>query len=139
VEAIALESGHCPERARRSCRWTFLGGSALSISTVASWKNIRGTTERFPPDEERNQATMTKPIDIMSPNGPEKQSLLQDPYDFSLILGGPLYQLLRRTYLSGDALDRRGPLIEGRCGAAECPHADGMRLGPRDPRSQGGP
>jgi hypothetical protein len=30
--------------------------------------------------------------------------LLKDPADFSLILGGPLYQLLRRTHLSGDAL-----------------------------------
>ena len=30
--------------------------------------------------------------------------LLKDPGDFSLILGGPLYQLLRRTHLSGDAL-----------------------------------
>jgi hypothetical protein len=28
-----------------------------------------------------------------------------DPYDFSLVLGGPLYQLLRRTHLAGDALD----------------------------------
>jgi hypothetical protein len=30
--------------------------------------------------------------------------LVKDPGDFSLILGGPLYQLLRRTHLSGDAL-----------------------------------
>jgi hypothetical protein len=30
--------------------------------------------------------------------------LLKDPGGFSLILGGPLYQLLRRTHLSGDAL-----------------------------------
>jgi hypothetical protein len=30
--------------------------------------------------------------------------LLKDPADFSLILGGPVYQLLRRTHLSGDAL-----------------------------------
>jgi hypothetical protein len=28
-----------------------------------------------------------------------------DQHDFSLILGGPLYQLLRRTHLSGDALE----------------------------------
>jgi len=28
-----------------------------------------------------------------------------DPYDFSLVLGGPLYQLLCRAHLSGDALD----------------------------------
>jgi hypothetical protein len=28
-----------------------------------------------------------------------------EPPDFSLILGGPLYQLLRRTHLSGDVLE----------------------------------
>ena len=27
-----------------------------------------------------------------------------DPADFSLVLGGPLYQLWRRTHLAGDAL-----------------------------------
>ncbi len=30
--------------------------------------------------------------------------LLSDPPDFSLVLGGPLFQLLRRTHLSDDAL-----------------------------------
>lgn len=30
--------------------------------------------------------------------------LLQDPHDFSLVLGGPLFQLLRRTHLTDDAL-----------------------------------
>jgi hypothetical protein len=29
----------------------------------------------------------------------------QDPYDFSLVLGGPVFQLARRTHLSGDALE----------------------------------
>jgi hypothetical protein len=29
----------------------------------------------------------------------------QDPYDFSVVLGGPLYQLVRRAHLSGDALE----------------------------------
>jgi hypothetical protein len=33
-----------------------------------------------------------------------EDTLLKEPGDFSLILGGPLYQLLRRTHLSGDAL-----------------------------------
>ena len=28
----------------------------------------------------------------------------QDPYDFSVVLGGPLYQLVRQAHLSGDAL-----------------------------------
>jgi hypothetical protein len=28
-----------------------------------------------------------------------------DPYEFSLVLGGPLYQLFRRTWLSGDTLE----------------------------------
>jgi hypothetical protein len=31
-------------------------------------------------------------------------TLLQDPQDFSLVLGGPLFQVLRRTHLSDDAL-----------------------------------
>jgi hypothetical protein len=29
----------------------------------------------------------------------------RDPYDFSVILGGPLYQMVRRTHLAGDALE----------------------------------
>jgi hypothetical protein len=33
-----------------------------------------------------------------------KNSLLQESQDFSLVLGGPLFQLLRRSHLSGDAL-----------------------------------
>src|SRR6476659_10300014 len=37
----------------------------------------------------------TKPTDPLSP----------EPPDFSLILGGPLFQLLRRAHLSGDAAD----------------------------------
>ena len=32
-------------------------------------------------------------------------SLLRDPQEFSLVLGGPLYQLLRRAHLSDDALE----------------------------------
>jgi hypothetical protein len=31
--------------------------------------------------------------------------LMKDPDDFSLVLGGPLFQLWRRTHLSGDALE----------------------------------
>jgi len=34
-----------------------------------------------------------------------KQPLLQEPEDFSLVLGGPLYQLLRKTRLEGDHLE----------------------------------
>ncbi len=33
------------------------------------------------------------------------EPLLQEPPDFSLVLGGPLYQLWRRTRLAGDTLD----------------------------------
>ena len=32
-------------------------------------------------------------------------SFLQQPRDFSLVLGGPIYQLFRRTHLSGDVLE----------------------------------
>ena len=34
-----------------------------------------------------------------------KNNMLREPQDFSLVLGGPLFQLLRRTHLSGDALE----------------------------------
>ncbi|MET1083326.1 MAG: hypothetical protein ABWY12_09810 [Burkholderiales bacterium] len=33
------------------------------------------------------------------------QTLSPEPPDFSLVLGGPLYQLMRRTHLSGDVLE----------------------------------
>src|SRR5262249_15537293 len=36
------------------------------------------------------------------------QTRPEDPFDFSLVLGGPLFQLIRRTHLSGDALDLLG-------------------------------
>jgi hypothetical protein len=54
---------------------------------------------------------MAKPSDIVSRNSPESLGLWQEPYDFSLILGGPLFQLLRRAYLSGDALELLGRRI----------------------------
>src|SRR5690348_12849731 len=36
-----------------------------------------------------------------APDAPAKA----DPNDFSIILGGPLYQILRRAHISGDALE----------------------------------
>jgi hypothetical protein len=42
----------------------------------------------------------------MSTHSPNTDgTLLQDPLDFSLVLGGPLFQLWRRTHLSGDTLE----------------------------------
>ena len=41
---------------------------------------------------------------IGSPTAEVTDGLRQDPPDFSLVLGGPLYQLLRRTHLTDDAL-----------------------------------
>jgi len=35
----------------------------------------------------------------------KKNTLLQESPDFSLVLGGPLYQLFRRSHLAGDALE----------------------------------
>jgi len=43
---------------------------------------------------------MTSPASAFS-----KEELLREPGDFSLVLGGPLFQLLRRSQLSGDALE----------------------------------
>jgi hypothetical protein len=34
-----------------------------------------------------------------------KNNMLREPQDFSLVLGGPLFQLLRRSHLSGNALE----------------------------------
>lgn len=44
-----------------------------------------------------------KPVDV-NPSARASSALAQGPIDFSLVLGGPLYQILRRTRLSGDAL-----------------------------------
>jgi hypothetical protein len=41
---------------------------------------------------------------MKSPTPVSADSLLRDPQDFSLVLGGPLFQLLRRTHLTDDAL-----------------------------------
>ena len=40
---------------------------------------------------------------------------IQEPYEFSLVLGGPLYQIFRRAHLSGDTLElvRRRVLVIG--------------------------
>jgi hypothetical protein len=42
---------------------------------------------------------------VASPTSPFGEDLPLTPPDFSLVLGGPLFQLLRRTHLSGDALE----------------------------------
>src|SRR4249919_2430943 len=36
---------------------------------------------------------------------PRNNNMLRELQDFSLVLGGPLFQLLRRSHLSGDALE----------------------------------
>ena len=41
---------------------------------------------------------------MKSPMPPSGDRLLQDPQDFSLVLGGPLFQLLRRAHLTDDGL-----------------------------------
>ena len=42
---------------------------------------------------------------MASPHSPFGEALRRDPQDFSLVLGGPLYQLLRRAHITGDALE----------------------------------
>ena len=42
---------------------------------------------------------------MISPTSSAGEDLLRQPQDFSLVLGGPLFQLLRRTHISGDALE----------------------------------
>jgi len=41
---------------------------------------------------------------MKSPTSPSSVRVLQDAEDFSLVLGGPLFQLLRRARLSDDAM-----------------------------------
>jgi len=41
---------------------------------------------------------------MSTPSPVSDEPLLKEPADFSLILGGPLYQLFRQTHLAGDAL-----------------------------------
>jgi hypothetical protein len=50
---------------------------------------------------------------VASPESPFGENLLRESPDFSLVLGGPLYQLLRRAHISGDALElvRRRALV----------------------------
>lgn len=58
-----------------------------------------------------NSPTVTETLDLKThlrdalraPAGSEAQS--EDTYDFSLVLGGPLYQTVRRAHLSGDVLE----------------------------------
>jgi hypothetical protein len=52
---------------------------------------------------------------VASPESPFSGNLLREPPDFSLVLGGPLYQLLRRAHMSGDALElvRRRAILMG--------------------------
>src|SRR5213078_3182215 len=37
--------------------------------------------------------------------GPVSNPMATDPRDFSVVLGGPLYQLFRKAHLTGDALE----------------------------------
>jgi hypothetical protein len=41
---------------------------------------------------------------MIAPTSVSGDSFLHDPRDFSLVLGGPIYQLLRRSHLTDDAL-----------------------------------
>jgi hypothetical protein len=41
---------------------------------------------------------------MASPQLPSGETLRQEPQDFSLVLGGPLYQLMRRAHITDDAL-----------------------------------
>jgi hypothetical protein len=42
---------------------------------------------------------------MKSPTLESSDGVLREPADFSLVLGGPLFQLLRRSHMSGDALE----------------------------------
>jgi len=46
-----------------------------------------------------------EPQSITSHASTSDSNMLREPQDFSLVLGGPLFQLLRRSHLSDDALE----------------------------------
>ncbi len=48
---------------------------------------------------------MTQPAVATLRAGEGAPDAPDDPYDFSLVLGGPLYQIIRRAHLSGSALE----------------------------------
>jgi len=45
-----------------------------------------------------------EPKPIVAQTSTFNSNLFREPPDFSLVLGGPLFQLFRRSHLSGDAL-----------------------------------
>jgi hypothetical protein len=45
-------------------------------------------------------------VNMSTDTSTSTSELLRDAQNFSLVLGGPLFQLLRRAYLSDDALLR---------------------------------
>jgi hypothetical protein len=67
--------------------------------------------ERGPHQDRRVTPTTTSPTTpssrvLASPQNPAAAAMpAADPYDFSVVLGGPLFQLVRRAHLSGDALE----------------------------------
>jgi len=46
-----------------------------------------------------------EPKPIVAQTSTFNSNLFREPPDFSLVLGGPLFQLFRRSHLSGDALE----------------------------------
>jgi hypothetical protein len=43
--------------------------------------------------------------DVRSAEGSAEPNFLREPHDFSLVLGGPIFQLFRKSRLAGDSLD----------------------------------
>ena len=61
---------------------------------------------RFEPDPPHTAPSANDGLGApASPTAGAADALLGPEYDFSLVLGGPLYQLLRRAHLSGDVLE----------------------------------
>ena len=97
--------GRLPGRATRS-----IGAALQSLEpgAVLTWRKAGGRgraqsvswgaprTRRFSPSE--------KPVDSLTSVSRDGSSAFRNPPDFSLVLGGPLFQLLRRAHLADDAL-----------------------------------
>lgn len=48
---------------------------------------------------------MASSVSTTLPVSPVREPPPHDPYEFSVVLGGPLYQIVRKAHLSGDALE----------------------------------
>src|SRR5262245_13484354 len=74
----------------------------VSWAATRHWTNVQWREACGPTDDDGvNTTGVVAGVRPAAPPG----IMSADPYDFSVVLGGPLYQIVRRAHLSGDALE----------------------------------